>query len=122
VSDVLRCRSWTVHERFRNKSQRNLFKILQNHNLLTQNLLSVIMIAMESSLSNRKFTLRHVAATKSLNRFIPLNEWKVAVDASLRVVNVDGVSSDEVTWNETLRTLTWSNRSAEPSKILAGAL
>ncbi|KAH6867266.1 hypothetical protein B0T10DRAFT_502528 [Thelonectria olida] len=77
---------------------------------------------MDSTISGRKFTLREVAPVAFLNNLIPSNEWEVEIDEKVRTVTVNGDPSDNVCWNETLRTLVWTNWSAEGFNLASGAL
>ena len=57
-----------------------------------------------------------------LNNFIPRNEWHIHIDENIQVVTVNGDPSDCVMWDGTLRSLSWTNASAEEWNIMSGAL
>lgn len=77
---------------------------------------------MESALKSRRFTLYEVASVAFINSLIVRSEWHVEISDDLQVVTVNGDPSDEVQWNELLRTLVWTNSSAEDYNIMAGAV
>ena len=75
---------------------------------------------MEEALRSREFILREIAPVEFLNGLLPPNDWHVEIDHDISVVTTDGDPSDQVSWNETLRSLVWINSSAECDNIMSG--
>jgi hypothetical protein len=77
---------------------------------------------MDQSLKSKEFLLREVAPVHFLNEIISNKEWHVRIDDSINTLTVDGDSSPQVQYNALLRTIIWTNLTAEPFKIKSGVL
>jgi hypothetical protein len=77
---------------------------------------------MEDIVSCKEFILREVASVSFINEIITNKEWHVRINENITEIAINGVVSQQVSFNPLLRTLVWGNPEAATHEIQSGAV